>query len=212
MELKDLPNNLQRGQKLVVASHNPGKVREINALISPYGLKAVSAGELGLPEPVEDGDSFAANAIIKARSAAKGSGLPALSDDSGLEVHGLDGAPGIFSARWAGESKDFDIAMQHVEDELVSRGCVSQDRRGANFTCALALMMPGGEPEVFEGKVFGHLVWPPRGSNGFGYDPMFVAEGETLTFGEMEPARKHAMSHRARAFALFEAAALSHLK
>lgn len=204
---------LQSGQKLVVASHNKGKVREINELINPYGLNAVSAGELGLPEPIEDGKSFAANAIIKAEAAANAAGIPALADDSGLEVHGLDGAPGIFSARWGGEQGDFNLAMNRVHDELEAKGLTDTEQRTANFTCALALAFPQAEekiePLVFEGKVFGSLVWPLRGKHGFGYDPMFVATGETLTFGEMDQTRKHQMSHRANAFALFKKACLS---
>lgn len=201
---------LQSGQKLVVASHNKGKVREINELLVPYGMNAVSAGELGLPEPVEDGDTFKANAIIKAVAAANAAGIPALADDSGLEVHGLEGAPGIYSARWGGESGDFNLAMKRVHDELTEKGISSEEERTANFTCALALAFPGKEQEplVFEGKVFGHLVWPIRGELGFGYDPMFVAKGETLTFGEMDQTRKHEMSHRANAFALFKKACL----
>jgi len=203
---------LQSGQKLVVASHNSGKVREINELINPYGLNAVSAGELGLPEPIEDGDSFAANAIIKAVAAANAAGIPALADDSGLEVHGLDGAPGIYSARWGGEEGDFNLAMKRVNDELSAKGFNDEEQRTANFTCALALAFPQNadqkEPLVFEGKVFGSLVWPLRGEHGFGYDPMFVAKGETLTFGEMDQTRKHEMSHRANAFALFKKACL----
>lgn len=199
---------LERGQKLVVASHNQGKVREINDLIGPYGLQAVSAGALGLPEPVEDGESFAANAIIKAEAAAIASGLPALSDDSGLEVEGLGGAPGIYSARWGGDAGDFNLAMQRVEDELIKRGCVLPDQRRANFTCCLALAAPGLEPLVFEGKVFGHMVWPPRGDKGFGYDPVFVADGHDVTFGEMAPSAKHLISHRAEAFAKFKAEVL----
>lgn len=201
---------LQSGQKIVVASHNKGKVREINELLVPYGMNAVSAGELGLPEPVEDGDTFKANAIIKAVAAANAAGIPALADDSGLEVHGLEGAPGIYSARWGGESGDFNLAMKRVHDELTEKGISSEEERTANFTCALALAFPGKEQEplVFEGKVFGHLVWPIRGELGFGYDPMFVAKGETLTFGEMDQTRKHEMSHRANAFALFKKACL----
>ncbi len=201
---------LQSGQKLVVASHNKGKVREINELLVPYGMNAVSAGELGLPEPVEDGDTFKANAIIKAVAAANAAGIPALADDSGLEVHGLEGAPGIYSARWGGESGDFNLAMKRVHDELTEKGISGEEERTANFTCALALAFPGGEQEplVFEGKVFGHLVWPIRGELGFGYDPMFVAKGETLTFGEMDQTRKHEMSHRANAFVLFKKACL----
>jgi len=194
--------------RLVIASHNQGKVREINELIAPYGLQAISAGDLSLPEPVEDGDSFAANAILKAQAASTASGLAALSDDSGLEVAGLEGAPGIYSARWGGPDKDFNMAMQRVEEELAAKGCVEPSQRGANFTCALALAVPGQETQVFEGKVFGQIVWPPRGSKGFGYDPFFVATGESETFGEMEPGRKHQMSHRAQAFALFKAACL----
>lgn len=199
---------LASGQKLVVASHNQGKVREINELIAPFGFEAISAGALGLPEPVEDGATFAANAIIKAEAAMLASGLPALSDDSGLEVAALDGAPGIYSARWAGEGKDFAHAMQRVEEELMAKGATTAEARRANFTCALAFAVPGQACQVFEGKVFGTLVWPPRGEQGFGYDPVFVAEGETETFGEMAPPRKHDMSHRARAFALFKAAVL----
>lgn len=203
---------LQSGQKLVVASHNKGKVREINELINPYGLNAVSAGELGLPEPVEDGDSFAANAIIKAEAAANAAGIPALADDSGIEVHALDGAPGIYSARWGGEQGDFNMAMSRVNDELNAKGITKEEERTANFTCCLALAFPKTEeqiePLVFEGKVFGSLVWPIRGEYGFGYDPMFVAKGETLTFGEMDQTRKHEMSHRANAFALFKKACL----
>ena len=202
---------LKPGQKLVVASHNAGKVREINELINPFGLDAVSAGELNLDEPVEDGDSFAANALIKARAATKASGLAALADDSGLEVAGLVGAPGIYSARWGGESGDFQLAMERVNNELVEKGLLADEDRGANFTCALALCLPSGETEVFLGQVFGTVVWPPRGTLGFGYDPMFVPLGEMVTFGEMEPARKHQMSHRANAFQLFKAACLDHL-
>ena len=210
-ELTQIKGALCNGQRLVVASHNPGKVREINELLAPYGLDAVSAGDLDLPEPVEDGASFAANAIIKARAASSRSGLPALSDDSGLEVHGLDGAPGIYSARWGGDQGDFQLAMQRVEEEFMKAGCTEPSQRRANFTCALAFVLPGCEPQVFEGKVFGQIVAPPRGDKGFGYDPIFVAEGETLTFGEMDPIAKHAMSHRARAFALFKAAVLEQM-
>lgn len=203
---------LQSGQKLVVASHNAGKVREINELINPFGLNAISAGELGLPEPIEDGDSFAANAIIKAVAAADAAGLPALADDSGLEVHGLDRAPGIYSARWGGDTGDFNLAMSKVNDELLAKNLIDDASRTANFTCALALAFPQNElksePQVFEGKIFGKVVWPIRGELGFGYDPMFVAEGETITFGEMDPARKHKMSHRANAFKLFKEACL----
>lgn len=199
---------LERGTRLVVASHNPGKIREINDLIRPYGMSAVSAGELGISEPEETETTFAGNARLKALHSAKASGLPALSDDSGLEVETLDGAPGVYSARWAGPSKDFNYAMQRVEQALQEKFARDPDARRANFTAALCLAWPDGEMEVFEGKVFGHLVWPPRGDKGFGYDPMFLADGEELTFGEMEPDAKHAISHRARAFALFVAACL----
>ncbi len=204
-----MTRKLQRGGKLVVASHNPGKVREINELVAPFGVLAVSAAELALPEPEETGTTFAANAELKALAAARAAGLPALSDDSGLEVALLDGAPGIYSARWAGPAKDFSVAMQKLADELRERdGWTQKTGPRANFTTALCLAWPDGTMQTFEGRVWGHLVWPPRGLRGFGYDPMFLAEGETLTFGEMEPAAKHAISHRARAFAQFADACL----
>ncbi len=204
----DLMRKLERGTRLVVASHNPGKIREINDLIQPFGMSAVSAGELGISEPEETETTFAGNARLKALHSAKASGLPALSDDSGLEVEALGGDPGVYSARWAGPSKDFNYAMQRVEQALQVKFAADPDARRANFTAALCLAWPDGETEVFEGKVFGHLVWPPRGDKGFGYDPMFLADGEELTFGEMEPEAKHAISHRARAFTLFVAACL----
>ncbi len=191
---------LERGSRIVVASHNPGKVREINALLEPLGYEAVSAGELGLSEPVEDGTSFAENALIKARAAAQASGLPALADDSGLCVDALGGEPGIHSARWGGPEKDFGMAMRKIEERLQAAGATDPEARKAHFTCVLALAWPDGEAEVFEGHVHGRLVWPPRGDKGFGYDPVFVPEGHDITFGEMEPERKHTMSHRARAF------------
>ena len=196
------------GTRLVVASHNAGKVREIRDLVAPHGLAVVSAAELALPEPEETGATFAANAELKALASATAAGLPALSDDSGLEVEALDGAPGIYSARWAGPSKDFAVAMQKVADEVRRRGAWAEPGPRANFMCALCLAWPDGRTELFEGRVFGHLVWPPRGARGFGYDPMFVADGQTLTFGEMEPDAKHAISHRARAFASFARACL----
>ncbi|TNE65108.1 MAG: RdgB/HAM1 family non-canonical purine NTP pyrophosphatase [Alphaproteobacteria bacterium] len=183
------------GNKLVIASHNKGKVREIGELLAPFGVETVSVADLGLPEPVEDGDTFIANAEIKALAAARAAGLPALADDSGLEVAALDGAPGIYSARWAGPEKDFTLAMQLVNDRVGD----NPDKR-ANFTCALTLAWPDGHVESFEGKVFGTLTWPMRGKKGFGYDPVFVPEGHDVTFAEMEPADKHAMSHRAMAF------------
>jgi len=183
-------------ETLVVASHNPGKVREIAALLAPFGLTGVvSAGELGLPEPEETGATFVANAELKARAAALASGHPALADDSGLEVAALDGAPGIYSARWGGPDRDFAVGMERVNRELGDA-----TNRRANFTCALSLAWPDGHVETFEGKVFGDLVWPPRGEQGFGYDPIFQPDGHTVTFAEMDPAGKHAMSHRADAF------------
>jgi XTP/dITP diphosphohydrolase len=199
---------LAKGMRLVVATHNPGKVREINDLIGPFGLDAVSAGELGLAEPDETGTMFASNARIKARAAADAAGLPALADDSGLCVDALDGAPGIFSARWGGPQKDFAVAMARVERELQLRGAVVPEQRRAHFVSALCLSWPGGTDEIFEGRVFGSLIWPPRGTRGFGYDPMFVPDGMTASFGEMEPLAKHAISHRARAFEKFVAACL----
>jgi XTP/dITP diphosphohydrolase len=201
---------LARGARLVVASHNTGKAREIRELMAPYAIEAVSAGDLGLAEPEEVGATFAENAALKALAAATASGLPALADDSGLEVEALGGAPGIHSARWAGPTKDFAIAMRKVHDEVRARQAWTEPGPRANFTCALCLARPDGATEVFEGKVFGHLVWPPRGSKGFGYDPMFVADGQTLTFGELEPQAKHAISHRARAFALFASSCLEY--
>lgn len=198
---------LEAGSRLVVASHNKGKVWEINQLIHPYGLDAVSAGELGLPEPDETETTFAGNARLKAVAAAQASGLPALADDSGLEVAALDGAPGIYSARWAGAAKDFSIAMRRVHDELARRGAWSTPPK-ANFISVICLAWPDGTSQEFDGRVDGSLVWPPRGGNGFGYDPMFCPEGATQTFGEMEPADKYAISHRTRAFDKFRRVAL----
>lgn len=185
------------GAKLVVASHNKGKVREIRDLLTPFGVETVSAGELDLDEPEETGTTFKANAELKALAAAKASGVPALADDSGLCVEGLGGEPGIYSARWAGPSKDFAIAMEKVEQELKARKATT---RAAHFTCALSLAWPDGHVETFEGYVHGSLVWPPRGQQGFGYDPVFEPDGFDITFGEMDPDAKHAMSHRADAF------------
>jgi XTP/dITP diphosphohydrolase len=183
------------GDRLVVASHNQGKVEEISALLAPLAIGTVSAGALGLAEPEETGDSFEANAALKARAAADASGLPAIADDSGLAVPALGGSPGIYSARWAGPAKDFRSAMQHVHRELGDRD------RSAQFVAVLALAWPDGDLELFRGEVAGKLVWPPRGERGFGYDPMFVPEGGVATFGELEPAQKHRISHRACAFA-----------
>ena len=187
---------LQPG-KLVIASHNPGKVREIGALLEGHGLAVVSAKELDLPEPEETGTTFVMNAELKARAAADLSGLPALADDSGLCVEALGGEPGIFSARWAGEAKDFDVAMRRVEERLAA---IEDAPRDAHFVCALALAWPDGHVEWFEGRVDGCLVAPPRGDRGFGYDPMFVPAGCTETFGEMDQDEKHRISHRADAF------------
>jgi XTP/dITP diphosphohydrolase len=183
------------GQTLVIASHNSGKVREIGELLAPFGVEVISAGTLGLPEPEETGTSFAANAELKARAAAAAAGLPALADDSGLAVSALGGDPGIYSARWAGPSKDFAIAMHLVHERIGDAA-----DRTARFVCALALAWPDGECTIFEGTVEGEVVWPPRGSAGFGYDPFFLPANGTLTFGEMDPAAKHAISHRADAF------------
>jgi XTP/dITP diphosphohydrolase len=189
------------GDKLAIASHNAGKVREIADLIRPLGVSVVSASELDLAEPVEDGTTFQANAIIKAKTATMASGLPALADDSGLAITALGGAPGIYSARWAGADKDFNAAMAKVEQELGG----ATDRSAA-FICALTLAWPDGHTETFEGRIEGVLVWPPRGSRGFGYDPVFQAEGRDITFGEMDPVEKHSISHRAKAFASLVAA------
>ncbi len=195
------PRKLPPG-RLLAATHNPGKVRELTDLLSDIGFKAISAGELGLPEPEETADTFQGNAELKALAAAKGAGEPALADDSGLACDGLAGAPGIYSARWAGASKDFRAAMQKVEDALkVETTADGEVDRRASFVSVLSLAWPDGHVVSFEGIVRGQLVFPPRGEQGFGYDPIFVPEGETETFGEMDPARKHAMSHRALAFA-----------
>jgi XTP/dITP diphosphohydrolase len=190
------------GPSLVVASHNPGKVVELAALLSPFGIAAVSAAELGLEEPEEHGASFAANARLKAEAAARASALPALADDSGLEVAALGGAPGIHSARWAGPEKNFAAAMARIERELAGADST------ARFVCALALCWPDGHCEAFEGTVEGRLVFPPRGKRGFGYDPIFVPDGDERTFGEMDPAEKDRISHRADAFAKLTAACL----
>lgn len=180
--------------KLVLATHNPGKVVELAELLGPHGLEVVSAGSLGLPEPDETETTFIGNARLKALAAATASGLPAISDDSGLCVDGLGGAPGIYSARWAGPGKDFAVAMARVNDELGDKS------RTAHFICALCVAWPDGHSEVVEGRVDGTLVWPPRGGNGFGYDPMFLMDGQAQTYGEMTRAEKEADNHRARAF------------
>jgi XTP/dITP diphosphohydrolase len=198
--------------RLVIATHNPGKLKEMRELLNPYGITAVSAGELGLGEPEETGLSFRENARIKAIAAADATDLPAFADDSGLTVDALDGAPGIYSARWAGETKDFQRAMETVEDRLRERGAHmssenAPSQRRAHFVSALCVAWPDGHVEEFEASVAGTLVWPPRGNKGFGYDPMFLPDGHERTFGEMSPEEKHGLppggkglSHRARAF------------
>ena len=185
------------GGKLVVASHNPGKVRELNELLAPYGAELIGAGALGLPEPDETGATFIANAELKALAAARAANLPAIADDSGVVVNALGGAPGIFSARWAGPSKDFNIALKLVWDRVQAEGGTDLV---AHFVSALSLAWPDGHVDSFEGYVHGTLVWPPRGTRGFGYDPMFLPDGGGETFGEMAPDAKHAISHRADAF------------
>jgi XTP/dITP diphosphohydrolase len=193
---------LPRGSVLVVASHNPGKVREIKALLGPHGIEPLGAGDLGLPEPDETGSTFIANAELKARAAANAGHHPALADDSGLWVDALNGDPGIHSARWAGPAKDFRIAMARIEKELQEKSATDLS---AKFVCALSIALPPhegkeGEIKSFEGEVHGRLTFPPRGDHGFGYDPIFIPEGWDQTFGEIDPHVKNAMSHRARAF------------
>jgi len=195
-----------RGQ-LVIATHNPGKLAEMRELLAPHGVEAVSAGELGLGEPEETGASFRANAALKAVAAAEAAGLPAFADDSGLVVDALDGAPGILSARWAGPHKDFNAAMARIERLLQERGAITPDRRGAHFVSALCVAWPDDHVEEVEARADGTLVWPPRGTAGFGYDPMFMPDGFDRTFGEMTSIEKHGLpplglglSHRARAF------------
>ena len=191
------PRQLNVNDTLVIASHNMGKVREITELLVPLGITVVGAGELGLEEPEETGTSFIENAELKAKLAAQHGQLPALADDSGLAVHALGGAPGIYSARWAGADKNFEAAMKRVADAVLMAG--STDRR-CHFVCALSLAWPDGHCESFQGRVNGTITWPKRGENGFGYDAIFTPVGYEMTFGEMEPEKKHAMSHRADAF------------
>jgi XTP/dITP diphosphohydrolase len=193
--------------QLVIATHNPGKLAEMRELLSPHGVTAISASELGLPEPEETGDSFAANAKLKAVSAATAANLPAFADDSGLVVDALDGAPGIYSARWAGPSKDFNAAMTRIERLLAERGASEPAKRKAHFVSALCVAWPDGHIEEVEARVDGALVWPPRGTAGFGYDPMFLPDGHDRAFGEMTSIEKHGLpplgmglSHRACAF------------
>jgi XTP/dITP diphosphohydrolase len=206
--------------KIVIATHNAGKLVEMRELLAPYGIDLVSAGELHLPEPDETGHMFAENAAIKAHAAAKASGLPAIADDSGICVDALDGAPGLFSANWAGPGKDFAPARARVERELQARDALTPQQRRAHFVSALVVAWPDGREALFEGRVFGQIVWPERGPNGFGYDAIFQPDGETRTFGEMSSEEKHgipadgarelplACSHRARAFLKLSAALL----
>jgi len=193
--------------RLLIATHNPGKLAELRELLAPYGIDATSGGELGLTEPDETGMTFRDNARMKAEAAAKATGLPAFADDSGLAVDALDGAPGIHSARWAGPDKNFRRAMATIEEKLRERGATEPDRRAAHFESALCVAWPDGHVEEFEARVDGTLVWPPRGDKGFGYDPMFLPDGHGRTFGEMSRIEKHGLpprgkglSHRARAF------------
>lgn len=190
------------GGKLVVATHNPGKAREIRDILSGHVDEIVTAADLDLPEPEETGDTFIANALLKARAAAAASGLPALADDSGLSVEALGGQPGVYSARWGGPDRDWAMAMARVQSELEALG--TADRR-ARFVCALAIAWPDGHEEAVEGTVAGRIVWPPRGEKGFGYDPIFCVDGMDETFAEIEPEAKHAISHRADAFAKLRA-------
>ena len=191
------PRQLNRQDRLVIASHNMGKLQEITELFSALGIMVIGAGELGLEEPEETGTSFIENAELKAKLAAQSANMPALADDSGLAVRALGGAPGIYSARWAGADKDFDAAMKRVAEAVLMAG--STDRH-CEFVCALSLAWPDGHCESFEGRVAGTVTWPQRGENGFGYDAIFTPLGHALTFAEMEPETKHAMSHRADAF------------
>ncbi|MBB4363422.1 XTP/dITP diphosphohydrolase [Bradyrhizobium sp. CIR18] len=193
--------------KLVIATHNPGKLAEMKELLAPYGIEAVSAGELGLAEPDETGNDFRSNAAIKAIAAAQATRLPAFADDSGIVVDALDGAPGIYSARWAGPGKDFNAAMAQIERLLQERGATTPEKRKAHFVSALCVAWPDDHLDEVEARVDGTLVWPPRGTAGFGYDPMFLPDGYDRTFGEMESIEKHGLpplglglSHRARAF------------
>lgn len=201
---------LKRGEKLVIATHNAGKLAEFRDLLQDFGLDIVSAGELGLPEPEETGTTFIENARLKAHAAAQATGLIALSDDSGISVDALDGAPGVYTADWAGVPRDFSRAMQKVQDLLVEKGATEPGQRGAQFNAILCLAHPDGRDMIFEGIAPGTLVWPPVGAQGHGYDPMFLPDGESKTFGQMSAAEKHSwapgkvgLSHRARAFAKF---------
>jgi len=206
-----LSARLQPGDTLVIATHNSGKLREIEAMLAPWRLRLIAAGDLGLPEPDETGATFEDNARLKAVAAAEASGMPALGDDSGLAVEALGGQPGIYSARWAGSGRDRDFAhaMRTVEEKLRAAAATTSEKRRAKFVAVVSYAEPTGEPLTFRGEVAGTLVWPPRGERGFGYDPMFVPDGEQRTFGEIAPAHKDATSHRARAIAAFAAKVLA---
>jgi XTP/dITP diphosphohydrolase len=204
----DASLRLRSGDSLAVATHNQGKLREFRDLFEPLGISVLSAAELGVPEPEETGETFEENARLKAVATATATGKLALADDSGLAVEALGGAPGIHSARWAGEPRDFYRAMALVEEGLKAAGAATLEARRAEFVCVLCLANPAGAVQFFKGMAPGQLVWPPRGTKGFGYDPMFVPDGYSVTFGEMDPLKKHAISHRARAFADFRAAVL----
>ena len=198
-----MAGKIRHGERLVIASHNPGKVVEIAALLAPYRVETIGAGALGLAEPEETETTFEGNAALKAYAAAKASGVPSLADDSGLVVPALGGAPGIYSARWAGPTKDFRVAMERVQRELGDKD------RSAHFVAVLALAWPDGETGLFRGEVYGRLTRPPRGARGFGYDPIFIPDGSDQTFGEIDPDLKHRISHRARAFAKLVSACFS---
>ncbi len=205
-----MTRKLARGTRVVIATHNAGKLRELKELLAPFGLDLVSGGELGLPEPAETGHMFSENAAIKAHAAARAANLPAIADDSGIAIAALDGAPGIFSADWAGPDKDFGPAIARVQHELEKRGATQPEARRAHFVSALIVAWPDGHDELFEGRVFGQITSAPRGLQGFGYDPIFQPDGEDRTFGEMSSSEKHGLdwsadgkgglSHRARAF------------
>jgi XTP/dITP diphosphohydrolase len=201
---------LRRGDRLVLATHNAGKLKEFQELFAPFGLELISAGDLGLPEPEENGTTFAENARTKAHASAKGANMLALSDDSGISVDALDGQPGVYTADWAGVPRNYTNAMQRVQDELLAKGATTPEQRTAAFNATLCLAHPDGRDVLYVGKCEGILIWPPRGTQGHGYDPMFQPNGYDITFGEMSPEQKHSwapgeegLSHRARAFAQF---------
>lgn len=191
-----------KGEKVLVATHNKGKLEEFREILSPFGVSVVSAGELGLSEPDETEETFEGNARIKAKAACKASGLVTIADDSGLCVNALNGEPGVYTANWAGPNRDWMMAMRTVEEKLQAAGATTQDKRGAQFMCTLCVLWPDGEERFYVGRVPGHLSWPPRGAFGHGYDPVFVPQGEAISFGEMSHEKKNSLSHRARAVAL----------